>query len=329
MAREAGTSVAVVSYVVNNGPRPVSKALRERVLEAICTTGYRPNAVAKALASGATGTIGLIVPNINNPYLSELAHAVGTAAHERDINILLGDSADDISREARLLENFATRRVDGLLFYGVDGCPPQLERLKGEFPVLVIDAWDSPEFVHSMCLDERGAAAAAVEHLVEHGREKIAMFTGPLDQHNSQLRKSGWTDALEKHGLEQFPGLFRSTGYSRTGGYEAAKSLIESGEEFDALFAANEPQAIGFLAAAHEAGITVPDDVAVIGFNGTSMGSFTIPALTVMEQAVAANAETAVECLLSDEQEPQRLWSRADLTRRASCGCTPGYIQSR
>ena len=325
VARVAGTSVAVVSYVVNNGPRPVSKALRERVIEAIKETGYRPNGVAKALALGTTGTIGLLVPNIKNPYLSELAHSVGNAARQRGLNILLGDSADDRQQEASLLENFVLNRVEGLLFYGVDGCPPELEKLRDTTRVLVFDSWDSPSFAHCMRLDEGAAAFKAVDHLAEHGRQRIAMITGPLDQRNSRIRMQGWAEALRARGLQEDSNLLQSAPYSRSGGYQAGEKLIESAVDFDGLFAANESQAVGFLAACFEAGVAVPKDVAVAALNGTSMGSFTIPSLTTFEQCVADNAESAVECLLQ-AKEPQLLAAQGGLIRRSSCGCESSYV---
>lgn len=123
VAQEAGTSVAVVSYVVNNGPRPVAPATRERVLAAIKKTGYRPNNVARALASGTTKTYGLVVPNIDNAFIASLAHELQQEALANDMVMLLGDAGDDRKRELQLINNLLSQQINGIIYVSVDRHP--------------------------------------------------------------------------------------------------------------------------------------------------------------------------------------------------------------
>ncbi|MEQ4097503.1 LacI family DNA-binding transcriptional regulator, partial [Escherichia coli] len=123
VAKEAGTSVAVVSYVINNGPRPVAEATRQRVLQAIKKTGYRPNGIARALASGSTQTYGLVAPDISNPFIASMAHALQHEAFADGKVLLLGDAGDSSCRERELINNMLHRQVDGLIYTSVDRHP--------------------------------------------------------------------------------------------------------------------------------------------------------------------------------------------------------------
>ncbi|CAI2095152.1 Catabolite control protein [Serratia entomophila] len=153
VARVAGTSVAVVSYVINNGPRPVAEATRLRVLAAIAQTGYRPNDIARALASGSTQTYGLVVPDISNPFFATLARALQQEAFSRGRVLLLGDAGDDRQREYELINHLLSRQVDGLLYTSVDRHPWfDLIRASGT-PCVMIDTIDSRAGVCAIRVD--------------------------------------------------------------------------------------------------------------------------------------------------------------------------------
>jgi LacI family transcriptional regulator len=322
VARVAGTSVAVVSYVVNNGPRPVAVGTRRRVLAAIEATGYRPDGVARALATGSTQTYGLIVPNVANPFVASLAHAIEDEAFRGGFSLLLGDSADDQSREAELVNTFLQHQIDGLMFYGVDRGHPWLDQATGKIPVVILGEPGPAPGVAYVRVDERAASAAATRHLIEHGYRAIATVSGPLNQTNSRDRVQGWRDALVEAGLEDRAELLVESDYTRRGGYDAAARILRLSARPDAVFAANEQQALGFLAAADEHGTHVPEDIALICFNGTSNAEYSIPALSTVEQPVEELAAHAVGLL----GEPPAADGRTvvcdfRLTRRRSCGC--------
>lgn len=323
VARAAGTSVAVVSYVVNNGPRPVAAETKRRVLEAIEQTGYRPDGVARALASGSTRTFGLIVPNIANPFLAALAHAIEDQAYKSGYSIMLGDSGNNTMREVELVNTFMQHKIDGLMFYGVDRQHPWLDQATGRVPVVVLDEPTSSPGSACVRVDERAAAAAATSHLVEHGYQTIATVTGPLDQRNARDRRDGWRDALEAAGRQAGASQLVEADFTRRGGFLAAREIFAWDQRPDAVFLANEQQAIGFLAAADGHGVRVPDDIAVICFNGTSNAEYTIPALSTVEQPLDELAGHAIQLLeqrRSIDDQPTVVCDFTLLTRR-SCGC--------
>lgn len=323
IAREAGTSVAVVSYVINDGPRPVAPATRERVLAAIKKTGYRPNGIARALASGTTRTYGLVVPNIANPFISSMAHALQREAFADGRVLLLGDAGDDRQRERELINNLLHRQVDGLIYTSVDR-HPYIDMIQASGTPLVMLDCIAPEIaVSAIQVNEQQAARQATLHLIHHGYREIAIICGPREMLNTRDRISGWRQALEEAGLPSRPEWIFATDYTRRGGYDAARRML-NGRLPRALFASNEQQAFGCLRALAERGLTVPDDLALVCFNGTDESAFSVPSLTTVRQPVAQMAKKAIEMLKQWDGEPRRCEFTFELEIGESCGCRPG-----
>ncbi|SUB83087.1 Catabolite control protein [Pragia fontium] len=322
VAREAGTSVAVVSYVMNNGPRPVAEATRQRVLAAIKKTGYRPNGIARALASGTTRTYGLVVPNISNPFISSMAHALQQEAFKHGQVLLLGDAGDDRQRELELINNLLLRQVDGLLYTSVDR-HPYIELIQASgTPFVMLDRVDPEMNVSSIRVDEKAAAFQATSHLIEHGYQDIAIICGPRDMLNTQDRISGWREALQHAGLTVREEWIFATTYTREGGYQAAQQMLK-GTLPRALFTTNELQALGCLRALSEQGISVPDELALVCFNGTDESQFNVPSLTTVRQPVSKMAKAAIEMLKNWNNSPDLREFAFDLQIGESCGCSP------
>ncbi|CNK98180.1 LacI family DNA-binding transcriptional regulator [Yersinia mollaretii] len=321
VAREAGTSVAVVSYVINNGPRPVAELTKQRVLDAIEKTGYRPNGIARALASGTTKTYGLVVPNISNPFISSMAHALQREAFTNGQVLLLGDAGDSRQRELELINNLLHRQVDGLLYTSVDR-HPYIELIQSTgTPFVMLDRVDPAQQVCAIRVDERAAAFQATQHLIEHGYRDIAIICGPLDMLNTQDRVNGWRDALLQAGLVVRDEWIFATSYTRPGGYQAAQQMLK-GPLPQALFATNELQAFGCLRAMAEQHLTAPEDLALICFNGTIESEFNVPSLTTVRQPVDEMAKTAIEMLKNWTGEPAIREFNFSLQLGESCGCT-------
>ncbi|WP_407656526.1 LacI family DNA-binding transcriptional regulator [Limnobaculum zhutongyuii] len=321
VAREAGTSVAVVSYVINNGPRPVAEATRERVLAAIKKTGYRPNGIARALASGTTRTYGLVVPNISNPFISSMAHALQQEAFTHGQVLLLGDAGDDRQRELELINNLLHRQVDGLLYTSVDR-HPYIELIQASgTPFVMLDRVDPALKVSAIRVDEKAAAFQATSHLIEHGYRDIAIICGPREMLNTQDRINGWRDALQQNGLTVNEQWIFSTDYTREGGYQAAELMLQ-GKLPRALFATNELQALGCLRALSERSISVPDELALVCFNGTVESQFNVPSLTTVRQPVSKMAKAAIEMLKNWNDSPNVQEFAFELQIGESCGCS-------
>lgn len=323
VAQHAGVSTAVVSYVLNNGPRPVAPETRERVLRAIAEVGYRPNSVARALRSKRTMTLGLLVPDSSNPYFAELAKALEDAAFGKGYALLMANSSNDPERELSQLRALVARQVDGLLVVRTGATASLHAEVPVETALVLLDRAIDRDLFPSVTADNYGGARAGVEHLAAHGHERIACVSGPADVAAARDRERGWAAAMADAGLKAEPALVVRSAFSREGGYESARKLLGSRRPPTALFASSDLQAVGVLRACHEAGVRVPEDLAVVSFDGTHESEFTCPPLTVVQQSVATLAQLAMDLVLApaDGTAPRHLVAPYSLVRRHSCGC--------
>jgi LacI family transcriptional regulator len=321
VARYAGVSSAVVSYVVNGGPKKVAPATEARVQNAIRVLGYRPNAAARALKLGSTETIGLVIPDNSNSFFSLLAHAVEDAAAELGYALLLTNSDGNLAKERRNIRNLAARQVDGVLLSSVLMEPDLAELESADIrAVLLNHSADAPGF-NSVGVDLVAGAKSAVEHLIGHGHTNIALAMGTNTGNFLDGREQGWLRALTEAGLPEGP-IARSP-FTREGGYIAGQRLLASADKPTAIFASSDLQAVGILRALHEAGVSVPDDIALASFDGSAEAEYSWPPLTTVKQPAKAMAEAAVSALIGAQRnrESEHLIFPPELQVRRSCGC--------
>ncbi|WP_433435060.1 LacI family DNA-binding transcriptional regulator [Nonomuraea sp. CA-141351] len=318
VARRAGTSTAVVSYVINNGPRPVAAATRERVLAAAAELGYRPNRIARALRSRTTGVVGLVLADASNPYFGALARHVEQALERRDRLTLVGNAGFSAERQRHLVERFLAAQVDGLVIVSADtaGDAAALAEAAG---VPAVYVHHGPPHGHApvVAADNQAAVREAAAHLRGHGHRSIAFLAGPHDEGPVGVRREAWDAAVSGD-----PVLLRCD-YSRAEADALTRRLVSEGAMPRALITATDEQAIGILSGAWACGLAVPDQLALISLDGTPESAYTAPALTVTEQPLQAMAEQAVDLLLSPAAltEPPTRAGEAALIRRRSCGC--------
>ncbi|WP_114856111.1 LacI family DNA-binding transcriptional regulator [Brachybacterium sp. YJGR34] len=320
VAREAGVSTAVVSYVINDGPRPVAATTAARVREAVERLGYRPNLSARALRLGTTDLIGLIVPDSSNPFFAEYALEIEQAAARRGCSLVVANSKGSPSLERRNVESLANRQVSGLIVASATAGDRVDLRARRDVPVALINADGPVSGLSTLGPDFRQGARDAVEHLiVEHGAATVGLATGPRRNHTAYGREDGWREALARHGLPAGPIL--EDEFSRAGGYRMGRQLLrgDAPDLPDALFALSDLQAVGLLRALHETGIDVPRDVALVSFDGTIESEYCWPGLTVARQPIRAMAEAAVAAVMDAPSEHQVF--RTELVIRRSCGC--------
>jgi LacI family transcriptional regulator len=321
VARYAGVSTAVVSYVVNGGPKKVAPGTEAKVHDAIRILGYRPNAAARALKLGSSETIGLVIPDNSNPFFSLLGHAVEEAAAELGYALLLTNSDGNLAKERRHIRNLAARQVDGVLLASVLFEPDLTELESAEIPsVLLNHGGESPGF-NSVGVGLAAGARTAVEHLISHGHTNIGLAMGTNVSNEVDGRELGWLQALEAAGLPEGP-IARSE-FTRPGGYKAGRRLLAGANRPTAIFASSDMQAIGLLRAIHEAGLTVPGDIALASFDGSVEAEYSWPPLTTVEQPVQAMAEAAVAALIGARrgEKPEHRIFPTELRIRQSCGC--------
>ncbi|MFB4274470.1 LacI family DNA-binding transcriptional regulator [Nonomuraea sp. MTCD27] len=317
VARRAGTSTAVVSYVMNDGPRPVAAATRERVLAAAAELGYRPNRIARALRSRTTGVVGLVLADALNPYFGALARHVeqALAGHER--LMLIGNAGYSAERERQLVERFLAAQVDGLVIASADaGDDVTVPARAARVPAVYLHNGSTTGDTPLVTADNEQAVREALAHLRAHGHRDVAFLAGPQDTGPVGRRREVWQAAAGSSAV-----LLRSD-YSRAAADVLIRRLAAADAVPRALIAATDEQAIGVLSGAYAAGLPVPGRLAVIALDGTPDGAHTAPSLTVTGQPLQAMAQQAVD-LLFDPATPS-LPARAALVRRRSCGCEEG-----
>ncbi|AUG75677.1 LacI family transcriptional regulator [Kitasatospora sp. MMS16-BH015] len=327
VARRANVSTAVVSYVINNGPRPVAPATRERVLAVIEELGYRPDSMAQAMARRRTNLIGMVLPDARQPFFAELAHAVEQAATEHGRLVLIGNSDYSDFREDHYLREFLGMRVDGLIL--ISQVPSS--RVAAEIAtdgttrvVLLHHRSEAPDNV-AVVTDDTGGAERAVRHLLDHGHTTLACLgrsPGSLGSFDPVAeRVAGWEQAMSAAGLPT-EGLLVDAPYGRSGSYGVALELLRRPDRPTAVFCATDDQAIGVLRAARELGLAVPGDLAVAAFDDIKQSALADPPLTTVAADRDAMARAAVALALGLEPEPASVVTfPAELVVRRSCGC--------
>jgi len=331
IARLAGVSRSTVSRVVNDDPR-VSVAVRERVRSVIEAEGYHPNAAARALASRRSGVFGLIIPQTfgsiyNDPWFPIFIQGCLDGCRAADISLmLLMEPSNEPAAVARLIERFvASRHVDGLIIASSLVDDVLVSRLHDRsFPYMLVgrDAHRRRNFVD---IDNRGAAACAVRHLLSHGRSRPAMIGGPESAVAALDRRQGFLDALIDAGVDPATVPIRPVAYSQRGAYREALTLLRSDAPPDAIFAASDAMAIGVLQAARHLGIRVPHELGIMGFDGIEPDRVAQLELSTIRQPARDLGAVAVakldDIVHMRASEPVQVWLETELEPRRTCGC--------
>jgi len=285
VAREAGVSMATVSRVVNHNPN-VKPQTRKKVFEAIERLGYRPNAVARGLASKKTTTVGVVIPDIANANFAEVARGIEDIANMYHYNIILSNADKRKEKEIRVINTLLEKQVDGLLFMGGVVTEEHLQAFNtSNVPIVLCATTDEKGIMPSVDIDHEGAAFDAVNKLIEEGHRSIAMVSGTLqDPANGFARFQGYKRALEQAGLPYREDYIRVGNYRYESGIEATQYFLELPERPTAIFAATDEMAIGVIHGLQDAGLTVPDDVSVISVDNSRIASMVRPLLTTVAQ---------------------------------------------
>jgi DNA-binding LacI/PurR family transcriptional regulator len=301
VARLAGVSIKTVSNVVNDYPH-IRPETRDRVNSAIDELGYRPNLIARGLRSGRTGVISLIIPDLRNAYFAELADVVMRAADAQGLSVIIEQSGADREREIGLLGGERKQKVDGIL-YSALALGDDDAHILGEVTtplVLLGESMFGGPTDHVTMRNTEGARAAT-EHLIELGRTRIAVVGADSGGSvgSATLRLAGYTAALAAAGIPFDSALIaEAPAWSRSGGAEAARALLGSGIAFDGLVGLNDSLALGAMRVLQEAGLRVPHDVAVVGYDDIDETRYSLPTLTTIDPGMREIAEIAVRFLV-------------------------------
>jgi LacI family transcriptional regulator len=285
VAREAGVSMATVSRVVNGNPN-VKPMTRKKVLAAIERLGYRPNAVARGLASKKTTTVGVIIPDISSLFFSELARGIEDIATMYKYNIILCNSDQRMEKELQLINTLLEKQVDGLLFMGAEIKEDHLQALTStSVPTVLAATRDADNALPSVSIDHFQAAYDATQALIERGHKRIAMISGPFnDPLSGLMRFEGYKKALIDAGIGLDEELVATGNYFYASGLSTTKQFLELAEPPTAIFAANDEMAIGAIHAVQDSGLNVPNDIEVIGHDNIRLVEMVRPRLSSVVQ---------------------------------------------
>lgn len=283
VAREAGVSMATVSRVVNGNPN-VKPSTRKKVQNVIDRLGYRPNAVARGLASKKTTTVGVIIPDIASIFFAELARGTEDIATMYDYNIILGNSDSNYEKEIHLINTFLEKQVDGLVFMGGKITEKHLAEFQSSpVPIVLAATINEEKALPSVNIDYEAASFDATMAFIERGHENIAFVSGPFeDPINGQLKLSGYRKAMAQAGFKVKDGFVVTGDYSYDSGLQAIQDFLKLRERPTAIFVGTDEMALGVIHGIQDANLSVPDQIEVIGFDNTKLATMVRPTLSTV-----------------------------------------------
>jgi LacI family transcriptional regulator len=311
VAEEAKVSITTVSHVIN-GTRYVSEELSGRVEKAMEKLKYRPNILARGLKLGKTNTIGLIVPDNSNPYFAEIARVIEDIGFDSGYSVILCNSDGDIDKEISYVDVLTAKQVDGIIFIASSSQADHLSFLTGgEVPIVVADRETPNLDVDCVLVDNFSAGYDAAKFLLGLGHRRIGCITGPSNVTPSADRVDGYRRALADHGLQEDSRLIVKGDFQFEGGKRAMQELIELSARPTAVFVCNDVMAIAGMGVAHSMGLSIPEDLSIVGFDNIRQSSVTWPPMTTVAQPIEELARTSTELLLQGRSSP-----RADAKKR-------------
>ncbi|MCK4245488.1 MAG: LacI family DNA-binding transcriptional regulator [Candidatus Omnitrophica bacterium] len=330
VAEKAKVSTATVSRVLNKKDNliPISKETKQKVLKAAEELDYHPNILARSLAQKKSQTIGLIVPNIANPFFSQITKGVEDVTSKEKYNVILCDTDEKEEREIEYLNILRGRWVDSLIFSGAkeEKTATHILDTGKRIPIVGIDREVDGPFSYSVLLDNVKGGYEATKYLLKLGHRRIGLICGGRKLphiKNIIQREEGYQQALKEYGIKFIPSLLVEGNLEVEGGKEAAKKLLSLSPPPTAIFALNDLMAIGALNYLKEKRIRVPEEISLIGFDDIPMVSLTEPALTTMAQPTyemgAAAAKMSLKVIAGKIPKRKRLILKATLIIRSSC----------
>lgn len=310
IAQQAGVSLGTVSHVIN-GTAGVREPLRQRVLDAIQALGYQPSQLARGLRRNRSSIVGMIIPDIANPFFPATVRGVEDVAHRHGYRLVLCNADNDPEKEIEYMQELRSYRIAGLVMTPSEGSNlRQLNWLgQDDCPTVCLDRRPDDWHGDSVGIDNAEGARTVVRHLIQLGHRRIAAIAGPLTLENARLRLQGVRDALEEAGLTLAPNHLKQSRFDRLSAHEATGELLRLRTRPTAIVCANDLIALGALAAVREAGLRCPEDISITGFDDLEWAAYTAPTLTTVAQPgyeLGAAAASLLMQRLNGESGPTR-----------------------
>ncbi|OLQ91597.1 transcriptional repressor PurR [Vibrio ponticus] len=307
IAKLAGVSTSTVSHVINQS-RYVSEEISERVNRAAQSLNYTPSALARSLKTNRTKTLGMLMTTSTNPFFGEVVKGVERCCYQKGYNLILCNTEGDHQRMKTSINTLLQKRVDGMILMcsSLEGERIDIFDKYPDVPVVVMD-WGPILFASDKIQDNslQGGYMAA-KYLIDNGHTDIGCITGPLDRHQAQMRYEGYKKALLEANLHLNPDWIVESDFECEGGYEAFNRMYRKGPLPSAIFVSNDMMAMGVINAAHEKGLSIPQDFSIIGYDDIQIAKFMTPPLTTIHQPKYRLGQAAVETLLSKLEDKTR-----------------------
>lgn len=329
IAQAVGVSVMTVSRALNNAAN-VDERTRQKILKTARRMGYRPNHIAKSLVLKKTFTIGVVIPEITHSFFPEVIRGIEEVAYQAGYQIILTHSAEDFERERQAIETLEAKRVDGILISTAQTMRDVAiyqELLRMHYPLVFFDRCVQGIGASCVSINDEESAEMATRHLIEHGYRKIAHLRGPLRVSIGKARLQGYRKAMEESGLRVDEDWIVESGFHESGGYKAMQQLLSlpKAKRPQAVLAVNDPAAFGAMQAIFDAGLKIPEDVAIIGFSDDIRAPLMPTPLTTVRQPAYEVGKRAAQKLLDiiEERHPEEelIIVETQLVIRQSCGC--------
>ena len=333
IARESGFSIATVSRVLNNTDYPVKASVREKILETAQTMGYRPNLVARSLRTDQTNTVGILVDDLLSPFTPPVVRGIQDQLKENNFVSLIVNSDWDTEQEQAGILSLLSRPVDGIIFVEYSHLTSSEALTNANKPGVFVHRLFGTSIKNSVVPDDIYGASLAVDHLIQLGHRSIAYIGGPGSWHNSKERLEGYKQTLEKHGISIMEEWIRPGDWEVEGGYQGAQNLLHLSSRPTAIFAANDLMALGAIYAIQDSGLSVPQDIAVVGYDNREFTGIVRPNITTVVMPVYEMGRIAAEILLKQiadgTRENDEVKVKGELIIRDTCGASESQKTER
>lgn len=314
VARQADVSLATVSHVINQ-TRFVSDELRTRVVTAMQELNYSPNSAARSLRSGETRTIGLIVPDNSNPFFAEIARIIEDIGFDNGYSVIFCNSDGNNQKESSYIQLLISKRVDGVIFIASQGTSGSIRDLtEQKIPIVIADREIPQPDVDVVLVNNEQGGYLAAQYLLSLGHRRIGCICGPSRLTPLSLRLRGYQKALKENGIPYREELVVPGDLRFQGGERGMRKLLELSERPTAVFALNDLMAIGAIRAIRKAGLRIPEDVSLVGFDNIPISTAIYPALTTVAQPIAKLAKTIAHLLIERIQKTHEVCPARQIT---------------
>jgi LacI family transcriptional regulator len=308
IAKKAGVSYSTVSRALNND-KIIKQETRERIARIAREMGYKPNAIARGLVMKETNTLGLVIPDITNPFYPEVARGIEECANEYGYTIFLCNSNWDSVKENKYIDILQSKRVDGIIVAPVS---QELDIIRKTYAASmpVVFVGKKIEFSNSsyVVIDNRKGGFIATEYLLNKGYTRIAFIGGLEKDSTNHDRLMGYQDALKINNIPVDPSIIKQGSFKRESGYDSMISLLEQGNEIQAVFAGNDVIAFGVMQAIRAKGLRIPEDIAVVGFDNIPISGYPEISLTTVDQDKYKIGRLAAEMAINYIKNSEDTW---------------------